>query len=77
MLHGPERSAQRNFGVAHAQGKYVVIIDSDMVVTPYVIEKCVAVLDASPALQGVVIPEVSVGEGFRAQCKRLERSFYV
>lgn len=76
LLHGPERSAQRNFGVAHALGIYVVIIDSDMVLESTVVEACVDAMK-NKTWQGVVIPEVSFGEGFRAQCKRLERSFYV
>ena len=38
---GPERSAQRNFGVDTARGTYVVIIDSDMELTPSVLSACV------------------------------------
>ncbi len=74
---GPERSAQRNFGVEHAQGEYVLIIDSDMVLEPQVVEKCVALFVSHALIKGIVIPEVSFGQGFRAQCKQLERSFYV
>lgn len=74
---GPERSAQRNYGVSIARGTYVVIIDSDMELDPHVIEACVAKVVAQPAIGGIVIPEESFGKGFWAQCKRLERSFYV
>lgn len=74
---GPERSAQRNYGVSIAKGDYVVIIDSDMELKPRVIETCVAKVTANPAIGGIVIPEESFGKGFWAQCKRLERSFYV
>jgi glycosyltransferase involved in cell wall biosynthesis len=77
LNHGPERSAQRNFGVASATGKYVVIIDSDMELEPEVIAACVASMHQNPGAAGVIIPEVSFGQGFWAQCKRLERSFYV
>ncbi len=76
-VQGPERSAQRNFGVEKAKGKYVVIIDSDMELSPRVIEACVAKAEANDKIGGIVIPEESFGEGFWAQCKRLERSFYV
>lgn len=74
---GPERSAQRNYGVSIAQGEYVVIIDSDMELDPDVIQACVAKVTAKPEIGGLVIPEESFGQGFWAQCKRLERSFYV
>jgi glycosyltransferase involved in cell wall biosynthesis len=75
--HGPERSAQRNLGVEKATGEYVLIIDSDMQLTPRVIEAAVAAATAQPNIAGVTIPEESFGEGFWAQCKRLEKSFYV
>lgn len=74
---GPERSAQRNFGVKKASGEYIVIIDSDMVLAPSVISDCVKLIESQPGLEGVVIPEESFGEGYWAQCKKLERSFYV
>jgi glycosyltransferase involved in cell wall biosynthesis len=75
--HGPERSAQRNFGVDRAKGEYVLIIDSDMELGPRVVEACVYQFQTHPELLGLVIPEESFGQGFWAQCKRLERSFYV
>lgn len=73
---GPERSAQRNYGVRKCSGEYVLIIDSDMELEPTVVEECVqCFMDIK--VEGVVIPEESFGEGFWAQCKQLERSFYV
>ncbi|HEX3082207.1 MAG TPA: glycosyltransferase [Candidatus Saccharimonadia bacterium] len=75
--HGPERSAQRNFGVSKAKGEYVAIIDSDMELTPKVVEACVQAMATDPQPKGVIIPEQSFGEGFWAQCKALERSYYV
>jgi glycosyltransferase involved in cell wall biosynthesis len=73
---GPERSAQRNFGVSRAAGDYVFIIDSDMQLTPKVVEACVQTAQA-PDAKAIIIPEESIGEGFWAKCKRLERSYYV
>lgn len=77
FTRGPERSAQRNYGVKQAKGDYVCIIDSDMQLSPEVINQCVIVVTETPAVKGVVIPEESFGEGFWATCKQLERSFYV
>lgn len=74
---GPERSTQRNYGVSQAKGAYVVIIDSDMELTKDVIKACVQTMQDKPELSGITIPEESFGEGFWAQCKKLERSFYV
>lgn len=73
---GPERSAQRNYGVRMAVGKYVAIIDSDMELASKVIDECVHAI-SDGGVVGVVIPEESFGIGFWAECKRLERSFYV
>lgn len=73
---GPERCAQRNFGVEKATGDFVVIIDSDMELTPHVIQDCVDIMAYRSATKGVIIPEESFGQGFWAACKRLERSFY-
>lgn len=74
---GPERSAQRNYGVSKASGDYVVMIDSDMELTKDVIRACVEQVTIHPEQKALVIPEESFGQGFWAQCKRLERSFYV
>lgn len=74
---GPERCAQRNYGVEKARGEIVIIIDSDMLLTPDVVGACVERLQSDPRVEAVVIPEESFGEGFWSQCKALERSFYV
>lgn len=74
---GPERSVQRNFGVAKARGAYVMIIDSDMVLSQAVVAACVQAAQADPTAKAIIIPEESFGKGFWAQCKKLERSFYV
>lgn len=74
---GPERSAQRNYAVSKSRGEYVLIIDSDMKLSKHVIEQCVQAMENEQTVTGVIIPEESFGEGFWAQCKKLERSFYV
>jgi len=74
---GPERSPQRNFGVGKAKGDYVLIVDSDMELGRDVVTACVQVATTSSDVKAIIIPEESFGQGFWAQCKRLERSFYV
>jgi len=74
---GPERSAQRNYAVSKATGDYVVIIDSDMELSKDVIHACVKKVQSDVEIEAVIIPEESFGQGFWAQCKKLERSFYI
>ncbi len=38
---GPERSAQRNFGVERSSGKYLLYLDADMILSENVIQECV------------------------------------
>ena len=75
--NGPERSAQRNYGAKEAKGKYFLFIDSDMELTPKVVGDCVKKIQSDEKIKALVIPEKSVGIGFWADCKALERSFYV
>lgn len=74
---GPERSAQRNFAATKAHGEYLLIVDSDMELGEKVVSSCVNVVRQDAKIGGVIIPEESFGEGFWAQCKQLERSYYV
>ena len=74
---GDHRCAQRNMGVEKSEGEYVLIIDSDMELSPGVVESCVGKMESDTALRGIIIPEESFGEGFWAECKKLEKSFYV
>lgn len=74
LYRGPERSAQRNAGVAAARGRFVLIVDSDMRLNDDVVAACVSTWEREPCI--VWIPEVSVGEGYWARCKALEREFY-
>lgn len=72
---GPERSAQRNFGVKKSKGSYVLIIDSDMYLTGNVVSSCVE--KVKQGAKSIIIPEKSFGVGFWAKVKAFERSFYV
>lgn len=73
---GPERSAQRNFGVFESKGKYVLVHDSDIYFNPDSVKECVEVVEKDNC-DAVILPEKSIGEGFWTKVKAFERSFYV
>jgi glycosyltransferase involved in cell wall biosynthesis len=74
LTAGPERSAQRNAGAKAAAASIVGFVDSDMTLSPTVIEEVVAAIEAGAA--SVVVPETTVGEGFWARVSEYERNFY-
>jgi glycosyltransferase involved in cell wall biosynthesis len=67
---------QQNLGAQKAKGKYLYFVDADMVLPPDAIESYVRQMEAEGA-DSMVIPEISYGEGYWAQCKALERSCYL
>ena len=73
-LAGPERSAQRNAGAALTTSPVLAFIDSDMVVDPAVVKQAACALEAG--FGAAVVPEYSFGEGFWAEVREFERSFY-
>jgi len=70
-----ERSIQRNFGAEKSNGAYVLFLDCDMILLPEVISECVN-LATSNNYVGIIIPEKSIGEGYWAKVKELERGWY-
>jgi len=64
------RSEARNIGAEQTSSSAILFVDSDMVLPPTLIEECKTGLEKHDAL---IIPEVSVGSGFWAKCKALER----
>lgn len=74
---GPERSAQRNFGVRQAKGEYLIFLDADMILSDKVIASCVQSVLQDSSVKAVIIPERSVGDGFWSACKALEREYYM
>lgn len=73
---GPERSAQRNYGILEqAEGKYVVYLDADMILSPKVTGQAASVLEDGD-LVGLYVPEYVLGGSFWCQVRRFERSFY-
>lgn len=73
---GPERSAQRNYGMINiASGEFVIYIDADMLLAPKLIEACVENMNDT----GVValhISETVLGKNYFSRVRRFERKFY-
>ena len=72
---GPERSAQRNFGIKQASGRYILFLDSDMRLSPNVVAECVQTCEKYKFI-ALYIPERIVGKGFWIKIRDFERSFY-
>lgn len=74
---GPERSVQRNFGALKAKGKYLFILDSDMILEKNVVTECVEKCEKENrggiVIGGLIVPEKSFGKGIWAKAKILER----
>lgn len=75
--YGPERSAQRNFAAKKAKGNYLLVPDSDMIIGKDVVAQCISLILKDSKIKAIVIPEKSIGYGFWAKCKILERDFYL
>lgn len=73
---GPERSAQRNFGVKRSSGKFLLILDADMELTSRVVESCIKVADLEKA-RLLVVPERTVGKSWISKVRQFEREMYM
>lgn len=51
--HKGERARAKNLGLIMAGGKYVLFLDSDMKLTPRVIEECVALAESDQRIAGL------------------------
>lgn len=66
----------RNSGAKLAKGEYLLHLDSDMELTPRVVEECVRKCDDG-GFGAIIIHEIDVAKGYWGKCKALERSCYV
>lgn len=64
-------AAGRLEGARAAAGRILAHLDSDMTLTPGLVDEIIERIDGGAV--GLVIPEESFGEGFWAQCKVLEK----
>lgn len=72
---GPERSAQRNFGIDKSSGKYFLFLDADMILSENVINECFEKCETEGHI-ALYIPEKIVGKGFWIKVRNFEREFY-
>jgi len=78
LLKGPERSAQMNYGVSNARGKYVLRVDSDMVADYDIIEKCLKLCnEGADAVVLPVLPHLSKCNNFWVNCRMLEQKMII
>ena len=76
LRKGPERGAQLNYGAREARGEYLYRIDGDFVLDPGVISACVEALQHGE-LDAIAVPNRSVGDGYWARVRALERDTYL
>jgi glycosyltransferase involved in cell wall biosynthesis len=70
-----KRSEARNLGADKAHGEMLFFVDADMEIDSSVISECVAKI--GEGYDGIIIPELSIGTGFWAKCKALEKACYI
>ena len=73
---GPERSAQRNFGVEKSSGEYFLYLDADMILSAGIIADCMKKVRDDSEIVAFYISEIVTGKKFWSQVRRFERSFY-
>lgn len=74
--HGPERSAQRNFGATKSKGEFILYLDADMSLSSGLIKECVKAVNKRKSLVALYIPEIITGNKFWSKVRKFERSFY-
>jgi glycosyltransferase involved in cell wall biosynthesis len=73
---GPERSAQKNFGVKRSKGEYFIHLDADMMLGENVIAECAEKVRKDKNVIALYIPEIVSGVRFFSKVRRFERGFY-
>lgn len=76
FIKGPERSAQRNYGVEKSDGVIIGVLDTDMTLSENVISECVEIFEHNEKIKALYIPEKIFGNGFFNKVRNFERSFY-
>lgn len=73
---GPERSAQRNFGMLNqSSGDYLLYLDADMLLSPNLISACIEKIKETNIV-ALHIAEIVLGKKYFSRVRRFERGFY-
>jgi len=72
---GPNRAAQLNYGAKKAAGKYILYLDSDMILSKNLIGECVDMCEKDTYI-ALYIPEKILSKSHFAKVRSFERSFY-
>lgn len=72
---GPERSAQRNFGVKQALSDNIIYLDSDMILSPFFIESVLNIIQSEKPLALYIYEEIIISNLF-SKIRNHERYFY-
>lgn len=72
-----ERSRAKNSVLKSLNSEYVLFVDSDMILSAEVISQCVCIAErGGHNMGGVVIPEITFGNGLWVKIRNLERNRY-
>lgn len=71
-----ERSIQRNYGIDMATGEFLLWLDSDQSISPFLIGECVKKMRDNPQCSSFYIPEIIVVNSFFGRIRKFEREFY-
>ena len=71
---GLERSVQRNIGIDEAKGEFLLWLDSDQSISPWLLTECVVMM--RKGYDALYVPEIILADGFFARVRAYERGFY-
>ena len=66
------RAEARNIGASVSKGDYLLHIDSDMILNPKIVCECVVKCEKE-GYDALIIPEISIGDGYLAGCRSLQK----
>tara|TARA_B100001093_G_scaffold370578_1_gene355535 strand:+ start:96 stop:998 length:903 start_codon:yes stop_codon:yes gene_type:complete len=75
FTQGPERSAQRNYGIEKTKNNHIVFLDSDMILSPFFIESLLNIIKLENPLALYVQEEIIISNFF-TKIRNHERYFY-
>jgi glycosyltransferase involved in cell wall biosynthesis len=78
FIKGPERSAQMNYGVSQSAGKYILRVDSDMILDTNLVKDCLRIChEGAQAVVVPVLPHPNGPNNFWVSCRMLEQKMLI